>query len=220
MTKLQAILFDLDGTILDTADDLGAALNFVLTQYNLPIVAASAYRPVASDGAKGLLELGFGEQLQHYDFGLLRQEFLTYYENNIAEFTCLYSGMHELISALDEQNIPWGIVTNKPEGLTAKLLPHFPQLNKCQIMVGGDSLSERKPHPAPLLYALDKMQIEPQYCYYAGDAPRDIEAGKRANMPTIIAGWGYILNISDCDAWLADHLCQSPLEIIDLMFKV
>lgn len=217
MPKINGVLFDLDGTILDTADDLGAALNFVLTEFNLPTVTRDAYRPIASDGAKGLLELGFGEEIAHYDFAKLRQLFLNYYKENIARHTKLYDGIAELLNALEAKNIAWGIVTNKPEALTLKLLPHFPELNNSQVMVGGDSLTERKPHPAPLLYSLDKINVPAQQCYYVGDAPRDIEAGNRAKMPTIIAGWGYIANINDCDSWQSDHLCLSPMDILTLI---
>jgi phosphoglycolate phosphatase len=217
MPKITGVLFDLDGTILDTADDLGAALNFVLTEYNLPTVTSEAYRPIASDGAKGLLELGFGDKITDYDFATLRQMFLNYYEENIAHHTKLYDGITELIDELNAKNIAWGIVTNKPEGLTLRLLPHFPELAQSQVMVGGDSLTERKPHPAPLLYSLNKINVPAQQCFYVGDAPRDIEAGNRANMPTIIAGWGYISNINDCDTWQSDHLCLSPTDILALI---
>ena len=217
MSVIKGVLFDLDGTILDTADDLGAALNFVLSQYNLPHVKRETFRPIASDGAKGLLELGFGEKLSQYEFMSLRTMFLEHYANNIAHHTKLYEGISELIHTLQSRDISWGIVTNKPEGLTRLLLPNFPELAKCQVMVGGDSLPERKPHPAPLLYSLSAINLTPENCYYVGDAPRDIEAGKRAGMPTIIAGWGYIKDLKVCGAWEGDHLCMSPLDIIKLL---
>lgn len=217
MTKINGVLFDLDGTLLDTADDLGAALNYVLKQHCLPQVSAEKYRPVASDGAKGLLELGFKEKLQQYNFNELRESFLNYYAENIAQYTTLYDGIAELITFIDNKNIPWGIVTNKPIGLTHLLLPNFPEFINCRVVVGGDSLSERKPHPAPILYALDKIQISAEECFYIGDAPRDIEAGQRANMPTIIAGWGYIPNIKDCEQWQADHTLLKPYDIASLL---
>ncbi len=215
--SIKGVLFDLDGTILDTANDLGAALNHVLTHYKLPIVSPEIFRPVASDGAKGLLELGFGKAIENYDYETLRTMFLNFYENNIATHTTLYDGISELIAHLDKQSIAWGIVTNKPEGLTKKLLPYFSELNSSQVMVGGDSLNERKPHPAPLLYSLEKINVNAEQCFYVGDAPRDIEAGKRANMPTIIAGWGYIDDLAQCSNWQADHTLMSPLDIIKLL---
>lgn len=212
---MRAVLFDLDGTLLDTADDLGAALNNVLSQYKLPNVPAEIFRPIASDGAKGLLTLGFGEQLAHYDFETLRTQFLNYYENNIAHHTSLYSGVDELITYLDKHNIAWGIVTNKPEYLTLKLLPFFPKFKNCKVVVGGDSLAQRKPHPLPLTYSLNIIKQQAQSCLYVGDAPRDIEAGNAAGMPTVIAGWGYISNLSDCKNWQANFFIQKPEEIIN-----
>ncbi|MGJ8692320.1 MAG: HAD family hydrolase [Thalassotalea sp.] len=217
MAKIKGVLFDLDGTILDTADDLGGALNQVLSQYGLPLVAATDYRPIASDGAKGLLELGFSEQLKDYDFEHLRTQFLAFYEENIATQTKLYHGVSTLLTYLDDNNIPWGIVTNKPEGLSKKLVPCYHELNSSQVLVGGDSLAKRKPHPLPLLYALEKINVASHECFYVGDAPRDIEAGKRANMPTIIAGWGYISDLTSVGSWQADHLCHQPEEIIALL---
>lgn len=202
--QFNGVLFDLDGTLLDTANDLGAALNYVLKLNNIEQVPPERFRPIASDGAAGLLNLGFQERIKEYDMQELRELFLNYYENNIAEETCLYPGIKELLSLLDEKNIPWGIVTNKPEYLTLKLLPHYPEFKSCKIMVGGDSLPERKPHPLPILHALKYLNIEAKDCLYVGDAPRDIEAGKAANMPTAIAGWGYILDHNVCDQWQAD----------------
>lgn len=209
----QAVLFDLDGTLLDTANDLGESLNHVLAKYGLPLVERSAYRPIASDGAKGLLELGFKDKLSSFDFDQLRQEFLTHYEQNIALHTEIYSGVIELIEYLQQHNIAWGIVTNKPEGLTLKLLPNFPEFVQCQVIVGGDTLATRKPDPEPLLYACKQMEVDPKHTLYVGDAPRDIAAGNAADMITIIAKWGYIIDPDDCKHWLSDFSCDSPLEI-------
>jgi 2-phosphoglycolate phosphatase len=214
---IEAILFDLDGTILDTANDLGAALNYLLAKYNLPLVARKNYRPVASDGALGLLTLGFGDKLVEYNYDELRAEFLDYYTNNIAEHTCLYEGVSELLAYIEQEGIPWGIVTNKPEGLTQKLLPHFTQLNKCSVMVAGDTLAERKPHPAPLFHACQQIQVNPQNSLYIGDAPRDIEAGNNAQMYTVVALWGYIMDKSICEQWQPDAQTKHPIEIIDLL---
>jgi phosphoglycolate phosphatase len=212
--KYNAVLFDLDGTLLDTANDLGEALNYVLKKYNFLPVAREHYRPVASDGAKGLLELGFGEQLNKFDYDVLRQEFLDYYQENIAVHTSLYPGISELLTNLNEQNIPWGVVTNKPEGLTSLLLPHFDEFKACKVMVGGDTLKERKPHPAPLFHACKKLFVHATECIYVGDAPRDIEAGNRAEMYTIIAKWGYILATEECNLWQACAIAESPNDIL------
>jgi N-acetyl-D-muramate 6-phosphate phosphatase len=214
LSNAQAVLFDLDGTLLDTANDLGEALNFVLRNYNLPQIPREIYRPVASDGALGLLTLGFNEKLQSYDYEELRTEFLTFYHENIAQHTCLYSGVKELLTHLNSQNIPWGIVTNKPEGLTKQLLPSFPELDQCAVMVGGDTLPKRKPDPEPLFYACDAINVDPKHCLYVGDAHRDIEAGNSAGMKTLVAQWGYIKSTDNVELWQADYLINAPQDLM------
>lgn len=211
---LAAVLFDLDGTLLDTADDLGAALNYVLAKYNKPVVAAKYYRPIASDGALGLLNLGFGEDIAQYDYESLRQQFLDYYEQNIADHTCLYPGVAELLQQLEDNNIPWGIITNKPEGLTKTLMPYYPEFANCAVMVGGDTLVKRKPDPEPILYACQQINVDNQHCFYVGDALRDIQAGNSALMKTFVANWGYILADENCQTWQADHIINTPTDLL------
>lgn len=215
--KYKGVLFDLDGTLLDTANDLGAALNYVLKKYDKPEVEESIFRPIASDGAKGLLELGFGDSIVDYDFAVLRKEFLTYYEDNIATYTTLYDGIEELIQSLNSIGIPWGIVTNKPIGLTNILLPNYPILMTNQALLGGDSLKVRKPHPLPLTTACQSLSILPTECIYVGDAPRDIEAGNSANMFSIIAEWGYISDLLSSKNWNASLSIDEPSSIMDLL---
>ncbi|WP_440877302.1 HAD family hydrolase [Thalassotalea sp. PLHSN55] len=214
LNKPQGILFDLDGTLLDTANDLGETLNYILRKHQFPEIARERYRPVASDGALGLLKLGFGDALEQFDYESLRAEFLAHYQENIAVHTCLYDGVEELLSTLDNANIPWGIVTNKPQGLTELLLPNFEALDTSKVMVGGDTLAQRKPHPAPILHACKALNIAENQCIYVGDAPRDIEAGNAANMFTIAAKWGYIDDTEQCKTWQADYLADSPTDIL------
>ncbi|SEL10652.1 phosphoglycolate phosphatase [Colwellia chukchiensis] len=209
-----SVLFDLDGTLLDTADDLGAALNHVLAQYQRPLVAAKDYRPIASDGALGLLNLGFGDAINQYDYQTLRQQFLNYYQHNIATHTRLYKGVTELLQHIESDNIPWGIITNKPEQLTQLLLPYYPELNNCAVMVGGDTLATRKPDPEPILYACSQLNVDPKQCFYIGDALRDIEAGNGAKMKTFVAKWGYILAHENCQSWQADHIINAPTDLL------
>jgi phosphoglycolate phosphatase len=216
-TKISGVLFDLDGTLLDTANDLGEALNYVLRKHGLSEVARENYRPIASDGALGLLTLGFADRLKDFDYDLLRAEFLAYYEKNIAVHTCLYPEVSVLLSALNEQDIPWGVVTNKPEGLTRLLLPNYPEFDKCLSLIGGDTLANRKPHPAPILKACEEIAVVSEHCLYVGDALRDIQAGNNANSTTVIAKWGYILANEDCSTWEADHHASTPLEVLSFI---
>lgn len=216
-TKISGILFDLDGTLLDTANDLGAALNYVLRKYNLAEVAREDYRPIASDGALGLLTLGFAQALKNYDYEELRAEFLTYYQENIAVHTCLYPGVAQLLLTLNERNIPWGVVTNKPEGLTRKLLPNYPEFEKCLSLIGGDTFVNRKPHPEQILKACEEICVPSEQCLYVGDALRDIEAGNSANTTTVIAKWGYILAGEDCKNWQADYHAETPLAVLSFI---
>ena len=215
--KYKGILFDLDGTLLDTANDLGAALNYILARHKLPKINKEEFRPLASDGAKGLIELGFSEQLDQFNYDDLRAEFLRFYQQNIAIHSCVYPGITRLIATLNEADIPWGIVTNKPIGLTLELLAKFPLFAKSHSIIGGDSLPQRKPHPAPLLHACKQLNIAPVECLFVGDAPRDIEAGNAANMDTVIAKWGYIKNVEQCNLWQANFIASSPKNISDII---
>jgi N-acetyl-D-muramate 6-phosphate phosphatase len=212
--QIASMLFDLDGTLLDTADDLGAALNHVLAHYNKPLVAAKDYRPIASDGALGLLNLGFGEAIKEYDYDVLRQQFLDYYQENIAAHTCLYPGVAQLLQALEDIDIPWGIITNKPEGLTKLLLPYYPEFKNCAVMVAGDTLPQRKPDPEPILHACKQINVDHKQCFYVGDALRDIQAGNSAEMTTFVAKWGYILSDENCHAWQANHIISTPTDLL------
>ena len=214
LKKPNAILFDLDGTLLDTARDLGNALNQILSTLNRPTVAYEVYRNIASDGAKGMLELGFGEDLKNYDFANLRQQFLDYYENNICVDTDYFVGVENLLLALNQNNIPWGIVTNKPEFLTLQLVTSFPLLQNCAVIISGDTLNERKPHPLPLLHAQEKLALESPNTWYVGDAERDIQAANAANMVSVIAQYGYILDIQQTNNWNAHLSIHNPIDLL------
>ena len=215
LKKPNAVLFDLDGTLLDTARDLGNALNQILKGLRRPTVAYDSYRNIASDGAKGMLELGLGEDLKDYDFADLRQQFLDYYENNICVETDYFIGVESLLLALNHNKIPWGIVTNKPEFLTLQLIPSFPLLQNCSVVVSGDTLSKRKPHPLPLLHAEEKLELASPNTWYVGDAKRDIQAANSANMCSVIAQYGYISDKQQTNSWDADLSIYSPNELLD-----
>ncbi len=220
MTTPQAVLFDLDGTLLDTARDLGNALNHVLGNLGLPPLDYHQYRDTASHGSIGLLKLGLGEkfsELTEQKVNELRQAFLDFYENNINSDTQLFEQVDELIQGLDNANIPWGIVTNKPGYLTEQLTIQFPQLKACQVIVAGDTLPQRKPHPAPLFLAAKTMGIDAAKAWYVGDALRDIEAGNAANMKTFVANWGYTADEIAVDHWQADCQINSPLDLLNCL---
>ncbi|WP_158968717.1 HAD family hydrolase [Paraglaciecola sp. L3A3] len=212
-----AILFDLDGTLLDTAKDLGNALNQILADQQLPSVDYATYRNIASDGAKGMLELGFGEALKKLNFTQLRQQFLTNYENKICVDTCFFPGVETLLLTLNKNNIPWGIVTNKPEYLTLELVKYFPLLENCQVIISGDTLSERKPHPLPLLHAQQKLNLNSPNTWYIGDAERDIQAAINAKMFSVIAAYGYIDKKTIIDNWKADLCIKHAADLISYL---
>lgn len=214
LKKPNAILFDLDGTLLDTARDLGNALNHILKELARPEVAHETYRNIASDGAKGMLELGFGDDLKNFDFANLRQQFLDYYDNNICVDTDYFVGIEDLLLTLNQNTIPWGIVTNKPEFLTLKLVRSFPLLQNCAVIISGDTLSERKPHPLPLLHAEEKLALALPNTWYIGDAERDIQAANAANMVSVIAQYGYISDKQQTDKWNADLSIHSPCDLL------
>jgi len=214
MTKpITGILFDLDGTLLDTAQDLGEALNKLLNEMQRPVVAYDDYRKIASDGAKGMLEMGFAQDLLQLDFQSLRQQFLSYYAQDICVHTDYFAGVEALLLELNRKTIPWGIVTNKPGYLTNELLSHFPLLAQCQVIVSGDTLHERKPHPLPLIYAAEKLKLDVAQIYYVGDARRDIQAAQAAKMISVVAEYGYIENLDMLKQWQADlHItCATDL---------
>jgi phosphoglycolate phosphatase len=209
----KAILFDLDGTLVDTADDLGAALNYVLRKHGLPPTTAEQYRPMASHGAKGLLELGFGAALHDFPFSTLRSELLDYYQQHLTVHSKLFGGAETFLPLLDQRHVPWGIVTNKPYKLAAAMLRQMRGMENCRILLGGDSLHQRKPSPVPLWVAAHKMGVAAADCWYIGDAERDIEAANRAGMTSIIADYGFIAATDEPDLWCADCRVQSLLTL-------
>lgn len=215
MKKIKTVLFDLDGTLADTAPDLAAALNHVLKIHNCDPLPFETIRPIVSHGGMALITLGFGKE--HPEFDTLYQELLQYYQNNIANETVLFPGMDELLLELEEKNINWGVVTNKPSWLTEPLLDALNLTSRSVAIVSGDTLEQRKPHPAPILHACKQAGSEADECIYIGDAERDIEAGNRAGMHSIVALFGYIAESDTPKNWGAHSTINHPLEIIPLI---
>ena len=215
MPKIKTVLFDLDGTLADTAPDLAASLNYVLTKHGNKPLPYETIRPVVSHGGMALITLGFGKE--HPQFDTYYKELLDYYLNNIANETTLFPGMNELLVELENKNINWGVVTNKPAWLTDPLLDELNLTSRAATVVSGDTLEQRKPHPAPLFHACNQAGSEAEECLYVGDAERDIEAGNRAGMITIVALFGYIAESDAPDNWGAHSLINSPQAIIPII---
>ena len=213
-TNIKAVLFDLDGTFADTAQDLAEALNFVLQQNGRPALPFSEIRPVVSNGGAALIRLGFKIEPEHPDFETHRLQLLDYYEKNIARYTRPFNGMDEVLKYLQQQQIAWGIVTNKPGWLTEPLMAALSLPTQPECVVSGDTLKTRKPHPDPLLHACKLINTSPEHTIYIGDARRDIEAGQNANMRTLVALFGYIGEDDKPELWQATDSVSRPQDII------
>jgi len=211
----RAVLFDLDGTLADTAPDLADAVNRMREDRGLPATPYDLLRPMASAGARGLIGVAFGIKPGDVEFEAMRTEFLANYEAHIADSTVLFDDIVALLTKIESNGQRWGVVTNKPLRYTDALLPLI-GLAHAACSISGDTTPHAKPHPEPLFEAARRLQLEPEQCWYVGDDLRDIQAGKAAGMPTIAAGWGYC-GMSEPANWDADFIAGSPREIIELL---
>jgi 2-phosphoglycolate phosphatase len=210
---IQAVLFDLDGTLADTAPDLTYALNQVRGARGLPPLPLAATRPYASQGARGLVGVGFDLRPGDPGYDALRDEFLAVYAANLCRETRLFAGIPELLDRLEACALPWGVVTNKAERFTLPLLDLLEVRSRSACVIGGDTTGRIKPHPDPLLAASRALGLAPQVCIYLGDDQRDVEAGRAAGMKTAIAMWGY-LNGEAPETWNADLTVAQPLDLL------
>ena len=217
-TQVQAVLFDLDGTLADTAPDMADALNILLSKHNRPPVDYELARKHTSRGSAALIQLGFEELSNDAHREELRKEYLQTYANNLCIKTELFSGVVELLETLDEKGISWGVVTNKPGFLAEPLLKILGITERTKCVVSGDSLVNRKPHPDPLHHAAKLLNVNEINTIYVGDDPRDIQAGQAASMHTAIAAYGYIPDNQDIESWGADLIIQQPLDIKEWLF--
>ena len=211
---IRTILFDLDGTLLDTAPDLAAALNTVLEENQRATLPFEHIRPVVSHGGIALIKRGFELQQDDPHFEPLRQRLLAVYRENISRHTSLFPGMEKVLQEIEQRGLNWGVVTNKPGWLTDPLLKDLQLYERAACVVSGDTLQERKPHPAPLLHACMLANSLPAQCLYVGDAQRDIEAGKNAGMYTMIALFGYFTEEDQPHTWGATHTIDEPGELL------
>ncbi|OSI24213.1 HAD family hydrolase [Neisseria dumasiana] len=210
----EAVLFDLDGTLADTALDLGGALNTLLRRHNLPEKSMEEVRPVASHGASGLILMGAGITKDHPEHARWRQEYLAEYERCFDHETVLFDGIDRLIAELDKRGIKWGIITNKPHTFTHRLVPKLGFSIPPAVVVSGDTCGEAKPSTKPMFYACEQIGVKPANCIYVGDAERDMQAGKNAGMKTVVANWGYIAAEDKTEEWLHDARIDTPLELL------
>lgn len=209
-----AVLFDLDGTLVDTAHGLGFALNQQLALHGKPNIAYDVVRPVASHGSKGLLQLGFGITPADEDFEMMKAQYLDIYESVITHQPNFLDGVHSLLDQLDALNIPWGIVTNKPRRFAVDLIKAVKMgdqslFDRSACLLCGDDAPRPKPDPEVILMACREMKVDPTKCIYVGDAQRDVEAGKAAGMKTVIALFGYIATTDTPAEWGADYLIDT-----------
>jgi len=210
----EAILFDLDGTLIDTAPDMGGALNDLLIEENRAPLSIESIRPYVSQGGLVLTRLGFGGQVAEEEIEPLRLRFLQHYRSRIAEGSRLFDGFEEVLAELDQRAISWGIVTNKPEWLTHPLLEQLGLAARSAVVIGGDTLAHRKPHPQPLQVAAERIGVDCRRCIYLGDDERDIVAGRAAQMKTLVAAYGYIEDLDDIPGWQADGVIGQPRDLL------
>ena len=212
--ELRGVLFDLDGTLLDTARDMAEALNRVRIAEGLESLPFDQVRPLVSHGAPRLIRFAFGESdADRYE--ALRTRFLEFYRAALAVHTRLFAGFDRVLDAIEQAGLRWGVVTNKPGWLTAPLLAELGLDARCGCVVSGDTLAERKPHPLPLLHAAALLGLEPRECVYVGDAERDVQAARNAGMIPLVAGFGYLGVGEDPAAWSPEAVFAKPEDLIE-----
>lgn len=217
LDNISTILFDLDGTLIDTAPDMAGALDILCDEEEQIRLPFDEVRPVVSDGSVALVKLAFGGDLDTATLDRLKTRYLEIYQDNLAVHSQLFNEMSYLLKELEEKNIKWGVVTNKPGWLTGPLMESLNLHIRAACIVSSDSTKKRKPHPEPMYYACKLANSLPEECVYVGDARRDIEAGNNAGMKTIIAEYGYIGTTENTMDWQADYSIQSPSQILDLL---
>lgn len=214
---IEAVLFDLDGTLIDSAPDLGAAADQMRTDRGLPPLPLERYRPMAGAGARGMIGVAFGLTPDDPGYSELREEFMANYERCMTARTYAFAGIPELIEQLLQRELAWGVVTNKIERFALPLTGAMPLFATASAIVGGDTTPHPKPHPAPLFEAARRLGLEPQRCLYVGDDERDIVAGLAAGMGTVAATYGYLGAKGDVSAWGAHASINSPTELLQLL---
>lgn len=213
---IRAVLFDLDGTLIDSAPDLGAAADAMRTARGMPSLPLEMYRPMAGAGARGMLGVAFGLTPEAPEFATLREEFFCNYEARMTRSTIVFDGVAQLVANLLQRGLRWGIVTNKSQRFTNPLVAAIADFSSAAVVVSGDTTPHSKPHPEPLLFAARSLGVLPAQCLYVGDDERDIQAGKSAGMATVAATYGYLGSQTDTSRWAADAEINSPTQLLQL----
>ncbi len=216
-SHIRAVLFDLDGTLIDSAPDLGAAADKMRTDRGLSSLPLERYRPLAGAGARGMIGEAFGITPEHPDFPVLREEFFVNYEARMTQQTWIFDGVAELIQTIVQRGLPWGVVTNKSARFTVPLTRGMPLFASAATVVSGDTTPHAKPHPAPLLEAATRLGLPSAQCLYVGDDERDIIAGRAAGMVTVAATYGYLGAQANVAQWGAHAEIKFPLALLQLL---
>ena len=216
-SDIAAVLFDLDGTLIDSAPDLGAAADQMRLDRGLASLPLDLYRPMAGAGARGMLGVAFNVGVDDPAFDALREEFFSNYERCLTQRTTAFDGVAELIAELGERQLPWGVVTNKSSRFTEPLTRAMPLFASARVVVSGDTTAHAKPHPEPLYEAARRLGVDAAQCLYVGDDERDVVAGLAAGMKTVAATYGYLGNKTEVQAWGAHAEINSPLALLQLL---
>ncbi len=217
VAAVRLVLFDLDGTLADTAPDLAAAVNRMLLARGREVLPLADLRPLASHGARGLIGRAFGLAPDDEGYESLRQEFFREYETALCDASTLFPGMAETLDALDAADIRWGIVTNKIARFTDPLVRALGLDGRAACVVSGDTTAHTKPHPAPLLHALRHSEHSAGEAVYVGDDLRDVQAGRAAGLRTVVAAYGYLGDAEPIERWGADHVIRNPADLLPLL---
>jgi phosphoglycolate phosphatase len=214
---MRAVLFDLDGTLADTAPDLAGALNRLLVEQGRQPIPLAQARPLTSSGARGMLKAGLGIEPGHADYDTLKNRFLDFYQAAICVDTQLFAGVDALLDEIEGRNIKWGVVTNKAQRFTHPLVRELALFERAGCVVCGDTTAKSKPFPEPLLHGAQLLDVPPAECLYVGDDIRDVQAARAAGMPVIVAGYGYLGDAGDPRSWGADAIITHPREVLNYL---